>query len=50
MSYIDVSGYIRIRAINVILPGLRGMEKRRRLIIILLAAKTGVFDHHHISI
>ena len=28
MSFIEVSGYIRIRAINVILPGFKGMDER----------------------
>ena len=28
MSYIDVSGYIRIRVINVILPGFKGYCER----------------------
>ena len=28
MSFIKVSGYIRIRAVNVILPGLRGIDER----------------------
>ena len=43
MNFIEVSGYIRIRAINVILPGFKGYgEKEVFLIIIILAPKTGV--------